>query len=111
MRKFSALAMLAALLCFTTGALGQGTRSNKVGRATLSQTPTGLLVLALASRGYDGRDGCGGGGDDERYSGDDGCKAVPEGGATIAYLGLAGLCCLAAAMYAIRRSGQISETH
>jgi len=106
MRKFPALALLAALLCFTTGALGQGTFNSKVGGggATLSQAATGLLVLALGPG--EGRSGCK---DSGRYSSD--CKAVPEGGATIAYLGLAGLCCLAAAVYTIRRRGQISGTH
>jgi hypothetical protein len=70
----------------------------------LSQTSVGLLVLALEpDRGdHNGNNGC-------RHDAD--CKAVPEGGATVSYLGLAGLCCLAAVVYTIRRRGQISQTN
>ena len=112
MRKFSAVALFAALLCFAPSLLGQGTLNGQVGggSAVLSQASVGLLVLALGpDRGdHNGNNGCGGGDSDRRgYD----CKAVPEGGATIAYLGLAGFCCLAAVIYTIRRRGQISQTN
>jgi hypothetical protein len=106
MRKFSALALLAALLCFAPSLVGQGTLNSKVGggNAVLNQTSVGLLVLALGPDKSDnnGNNGC-------RHDAD--CKAVPEGGATVSYLGLAGLCCLAAVVYTIRRRGQISQTN
>jgi hypothetical protein len=107
MRKFSALALFAALLCFAPSLVGQGTlnNSNKVGgSAVLSRTSVGLLVLGLGPDRSDKNEnnGC-------RHDND--CKAVPEGGATIAYLGLAGFCCLAAVIYTIRRRGQISQTN
>ena len=112
MRKFSALALFASLLCFAPGLRGQGTPNGQVGggSAVLRQTSVGLLVLALGPDRSDhkGNNGCGAG--DSNRRGND-CRAVPEGGATIAYLGLAGFCCLAAVIYTIRRRGQISQTN
>ena len=104
MRKFSAFALLAALLCFAPGLVAQGTLNSNSGSAVLSQTSMGLLVLTLGPERSDknGNNGC-------RH--DAGCKAVPEGGATVSYLGLAGLCCFAAVVYTIRRRGQISQTN
>jgi hypothetical protein len=111
MRKFSAVALFAALLCFAPSLLGQGTLNSKVGggSAVLSQTSVGLLVLGLGPDRSDhkGNNGCGGG----DWNGRGDCKEVPEGGATIAYLGLAGFVCLAAVIYTIRRRGQISQTN
>ena len=109
MRKFSAVALFAALLCFAPSLLGQGTLNGQVGggSAVLSQTSPALLLVALEpARGdHNGNNGC------RNSNGRGDCKAVPEGGATIAYLGLAGFCCLAAVIYTIRRRGQISQTN
>ena len=113
MSKFSALALCAALLCFAPSLVGQRTLNSdsKVGggSAVLSQTSVGLLVLALGPDGDDHnwKHGCG----EESNRHDKNCNAVPEGGATVSYLGLAGLCCLAAVVYSVRRRGQISQTN
>jgi hypothetical protein len=119
--KFSALALFAALLCFAPCALAQGTLNGNHGSAVLSQTSAGLLVFALGPDGarpgdHNGRNGnngnghgCGDGwGWDRDGGGGKGCNAVPEGGATLMYLGLAGLCCLAAAIFTIRQREQAS---
>ncbi len=109
---------------FTPGALGQGTASGKAEGGTialsqtfLNQTPTGLLVLALGPGADYGRpqppkpqppkNGCGNqnGGWDQRGGGN--CNAVPEGGTTFLYLSLVGLCCVATAIFSIRRQSRV----
>jgi len=109
MRKFSALALFAALLCFAPSLLGQGTLNGQAGggNAVFSQTSMGVLVLAVEPIGKNNSANNGCSGNSNRRD----CRAVPEGGATIAYLGLAGFCCFAAVIYTLRRRGQISQTN
>lgn len=118
MTKFSALALIAALtaalLCFAPSAFAQGTLNRNLGGAVLSQNSAGLLVLALEPAGGEHhrvRNGCGDRSGWDRDGGGNGCNAVPEGGAAFLYLGLAGLCCLAAAIFTIRRREPASETN
>jgi hypothetical protein len=39
------------------------------------------------------------------------CQSVPEGGTTLTYLSLAGLCCLGALVFRSRRSASLSATN
>jgi hypothetical protein len=130
--KFSAVAALAVslLMVFTTGALGQDTVSGSVGggsaaltqtflsQTVLAQAPVGLLLLGPDLRRpapqrpapQPPNNGCGNrnGGWDQWGGGK--CSAVPEGGTTFAYLALVGLCCMATAIFSIRRQARARAT-
>jgi hypothetical protein len=134
--RFSAAAAFAIFIFmgFTTGALGQGAVSGKIqsgslvvsqtaiSQTSMSQASAGLLLLALEPGRGQGRrgpapspapgpgGGCGNknGGWDQHGGG--GCSAVPEGGTTFGYLALVGLCCVAAAIFSIRRQARVSAT-
>jgi len=116
---FSAAAAFAIFIftSFTPGALGQGTvggaiRSG-VAQTSVSQLSAGLLVLGFEP-GAEQRhrepappsNGCGNknGGWNQR------CSAVPEGGSTFGYLALVGLCCVATAIFSIRRQARVRVT-
>jgi len=113
--QFLASALLATFLSIAPSALGQPTVNARVdGSIFLSQTATAVLVLALGPGdhwGGDGdhrrREGCGG--RDSRRGGN--CSAVPEGGSTFVYLTLAVLCCLATAIFTIRRRSRLPATN
>lgn len=125
--KFSAVAALAVslLMVFTTGALGQDTVSSSVegGSAALTQTflsqaPVGLLLLGPDLRRpapqrpapQPPNNGCGNGnGGWNQWGGGGKCSAVPEGGTTFAYLALVGLCCVATAIFSIRRQARATK--
>jgi hypothetical protein len=123
--KFSAGAALAVslLMVFTTGALGQDAVSGSVGggsaalmQTVLSQAPAGLLLLGPDLRRpapqrpapQPPNNGCGNrnGGWDQ---GGGKCSAVPEGGTTFTYLALVGLCCVATAIFSIRRQARATK--
>jgi hypothetical protein len=108
MPRFSASLVLAALLCFTPSVFGATTLTGNVGAASavLSQTSASLLVLVLSpSRTTDHHtNGC-------TAQGPTNCKQVPEGGTTFLYLSLAGLCCIAAAIFRIRRQTRLRQTN
>jgi hypothetical protein len=125
--KFSAVAALAVslLMVFTTGALGQDTVSGSVGGGSaaltqtfLTQAPVGLLLLGPDLRRpapqrpapQPPNNGCGNrnGGWDQWGGGK--CSAVPDGGTTFAYLALVGLCCMATAIFSIRRQTRVRAT-
>jgi hypothetical protein len=123
---------------FTTGALGQSAASGKIqsGSAGLSRTflsqmsvsqtsisrmSAGLLMLALEpdrdrrhreptapNREPAPSNGCGNnnGGWDQHGK----CSAVPEGGTAFGYLGIVGLCCVATAIFGIRRQARVRVT-
>ena len=126
--RFSALVALAAFLCFASGAFGQSTFHGQVGSGTivLSQTPAAVIALAFGPGGRGGHDHDGGNGNgnhngngngngcgNQNWGWDQGggCNQVPEGGTTFAYIALAGLCCLGAAILRIRRQARVSETN
>ena len=104
---FSAVAALTifTFMGFAPRALAQGTVSGPVKSANvaLSHVSAGLLVLAPAP-GHDHP--CVNRGRDQRG----GCTAVPEGGTTFLYLLVAGLCCVATAMFAMGRQSQPRQT-
>lgn len=112
--RFLASAVLASFLCLAPGALGQPTVSAKVSDGIfLSQTATTVLVFALAQGDHWGGDGehhkKGCGDRDGRRGGN--CSQVPEGGTTFMYLTLAGFCCLATAIFTIRRRTRLPGTN
>ena len=110
--KFLALVLLTASLCLAPSAFGRASVNGKVGGSFfLSQTATSALVLTLGpgadAWGDRGDKGCGER-RDRRRGGN--CSQVPEGGTTFVYLTLAGLCCLATAIFTIRRRARLPET-
>jgi len=115
--RFLASALLATFLSIAPSALGQPTANARVdGSIFLSQTAATVLVLALGPGdhwGGDGGDkggkGCGDRDRDRRRGGN--CSAVPEGGTTFVYLTPAGLCCLATAIFTIRRRSRLPATN
>jgi hypothetical protein len=111
--RFSAWLTFAALLCFATSAFGQGTASIKAtgaGSSVLSQVPAAFFVLAFDHHDHKGNNGGGNDngnnvygtgnvnsnacGTDDAWGGN--CKTVPEGGTSLGYLSLVGLCFLGA---------------
>lgn len=130
--RFSAAAAFAIFIFmgFTTGALGQGAVSGKIqsgslvvsqtaiSQTSMSQASAGLLLLALEPGRGQGRrgpapspapgpgGGCGNGWNQRGGN----CYTVPEGGTTFGYLALVGLCCVAAAIFSIRRQARASAT-
>ncbi|MGA3212676.1 MAG: hypothetical protein ABSD20_15325 [Terriglobales bacterium] len=100
--RFSVIAVLAALLCIAPGALAQGAAHSR--NVVLSEISASVLTLGPSA---DRQNGNGGGRCNQdwgRQQGGNGqCGQVPEGGTTVAYVSLAGLCCLAAAMFRARR--------
>jgi hypothetical protein len=123
MKSFSRLSagvFLAGVLCFAPGAFGQGSSRH--------QAASGFLAFSIAPhsnhhRAADhdgGGNGCGnqgGGGwgwDGDGWGGGGnggGCTPVPEGGTALAYLSIAGFCCLGAAIARSRRPVGASEAN
>jgi hypothetical protein len=114
MAKLSTMAF-AALLLFASCAFAQDTRSSLA-----SHAPSAFLTLTVGlgdNHGNNGNNGCtstsnknqdgwgfwgwGGGGNNG------GCTTVPEGGTTLTYLSLAGLCCLGALVFRPRKSAAL----
>jgi hypothetical protein len=109
--RFSVLIVFATLFCFAPIALGMSAANANVadsGTFFLSHTSSSLFALTFSS----GLEPKGGhhhkrGGCDNRDGGwDGGCSAVPEGGTAFVYLSLAGLSCLGAAIFWIRRQAR-----
>jgi hypothetical protein len=104
---FSAVAALAifTFMGFAPGALAQGTVTGPVESVSvaLGQTSAALLMLAPAP-GHEPP--CTNRGRDKRG----GCTAVPEGGTTLLYLLIVGLCCVTTATFAMRRQAQARLT-
>jgi hypothetical protein len=113
--RFSVLVMFAALFCFAPLALGHSTAKASFGdRGTFALSNTASSVFALTfSSGLEPKgDHHKRGGCDSRDKGwDGGCSAVPEGGTTLVYLSLAGISCLGAAIFWMRRRARPSESN
>jgi hypothetical protein len=126
--RFSAAAAFAIFIFmgFTTGALGQGTVSGNVepgsmalSRTSLSPAPVGVLLAMLEPLPDYRRpehpapqppnNGCGNQRDGWNQGGGK-CSAVPEGGSTFLYLALVGLCCVATAIFSMRRQQRARVT-
>ena len=129
--RLSVWVAFAALLCFAPSAFGQGTVNTKgtgAGYNLLNNAPSGFLAYTFGfggdPRGGDHHGGNGGGGNgcsnqgsyDNGWggggnNGSGGCTSVPEGGTTLMYGLLAGLCCLGAIAFRFRRQAALSETN
>jgi hypothetical protein len=111
---------------FTTGALGEGTVSGNLeggsmalSRTSLSSAPVGLLVAMLdplpdyrqpaRPSPQPPNNGCGNQRDGWNQGGGK-CSAVPEGGSASLYLALVGLCCVATAIFSMRRQQRARVT-
>jgi len=132
--RFWASVAFAALLCFVPRAFGQGPVDGRVtrpGNNVLRYAPASFLAFNFGpggkgnGGGWGGGGGgngggggggkCGGGGDKGwdgwnggGGKGGGGCNQVPEGGAAITYVSLAGLCCLGAIFLRFRRQPGVS---
>jgi hypothetical protein len=112
--RFSAWVVFAVLLGLAPFALGQGSASHKsaVGNSVLSNASTAFLALTFGPTG-DHKGGGNGGGCNQNTGRNDwwgggggnggGCQTVPEGGTTLMYLSVAGLCCFGAIIFRSRR--------
>lgn len=108
--RFSVLIVFATLFCFAPMALGLSTvsaSSGDSGTFLLSHTSSSIFALTFDSglgpkNSHHKRGGC----DTRDGSWDGGCSAVPEGGTALVYLSLAGLSCLGAAIFWIRRQAR-----
>ncbi|MGA9444957.1 MAG: hypothetical protein WBV26_00840 [Candidatus Sulfotelmatobacter sp.] len=125
--RVSAWVVFAALVCFAPYAIGQSTvkvNMTVAGNSVLNNAPSALLTFAPGPGdlldGDHGKKGCSGGDGGwgwDRSSGDKsgdkkcGGTAVPEGGTSLMYVSLAGLCCLGAMVYRLRRHARASETN
>jgi len=121
--RFSLLLVFAALLCFAPCAVGQGI--TVTGNSVLNQAPPAFLTFGPGLGGLPGDsqnnngkcDGQGGnGGWDWLFGGDTNhncgkTATVPEGGTSLMYLALAGLCCFGAMAYRMRRHESVSQTN
>ena len=106
--RLSVWVAFAALLCFAPSAFGQGTVNTKgtgAGYNLLNNAPSGFLAYTFGFGG-DPR-----GGDHHGNNGSGGCTSVPEGGTTLMYGLLAGLCCLGAIAFRFRRQAALSKTN
>jgi|ERR1035438_4357729 hypothetical protein len=120
--RFSVLVVFAALLCFAPFAVGQGITA--AGNSVLSQAPSAFLTVGLGpgdhhkdwgdcgQGGNGGWDWFGGSGDNKNKGcGPTPTTAVPEGGTSLMYLALAGLCCFGAMAYRMRRHESVAQTN
>ena len=118
MKSMASLSTVAfvAVLCFASCAFAQ----DKV-NAKMSVGSPALLTLTLGF-GNNGGNNNGGGNGCSNQGGNGwgwdtwggnkgGCKSVPEGGATLTYLSLAGLCCLGAVAFRSRHSAALPNTN
>jgi hypothetical protein len=119
MRSMARLSTVAfvAVLCFASCAFAQ----DKV-NAKMSVGSPALLTLTLGF-GNNGANNNGGGNGCSNQGGNGwgwdgfgggnkgGCKSVPEGGTTLTYLSLAGLCCLGAVAFRSRHSAALPNTN
>ncbi|HZW93513.1 MAG TPA: hypothetical protein VFF64_11220 [Candidatus Eremiobacteraceae bacterium] len=117
----------AAVLCFASCAFAQDTVSTKtnIGSPALLTLTLGYGNQGGSNNNNGGGNGCGnqGGGGGWGWGGDWGwgwggggnnggnCKSVPEGGTTLTYLSLAGLCCLGAVVFRSRRPASLPATN
>lgn len=134
MKSFSRLTawlFLSGVLCFAPSAFGlESNRHQAAGvNGILSAPPSFLAFTLLPSHrhrvaehdggGEGGGNGCGnqakgggwGWGSDEGGGNGNGggCTPVPEGGTALAYLTIAGLCCLGAVVMRSRRQVRVSQ--
>jgi hypothetical protein len=104
----------ATVLCFASCAFAQDTLN--------AQMSVGTPALLSLSLGFDNNGGNNGGNNGCSNQGHDGwgwgnggnngnCKSVPEGGTTVTYLSLAGLCGLGALVFRSRRPASLPETN
>jgi hypothetical protein len=125
--QLSTWVVLAVVLSFSTSTLGQS-KVNVIGvseNSILNNAPAGFLALVFGPGGGNGgswggngggngggcgNEGWGGDGRDNRGwdggNGRGGCASVPEGGTTLTYIALAGLCCLGAMVLRFRRQAR-----
>ncbi len=136
--RFSASVAFAALLCFAPFAFGQDTLNLRTdaGNGVLNYAPSAFLTFAVGhgvhqrpgnfgnggngggnngwgNGGNGGGWGNGGGGWGNGGNGGGnggGGTQVPEGGTTLMYLSLAGLCCFGAVVFRARRQSSVPET-
>jgi len=124
--RVSAWVVFAALVCFAPCAIGQSTvkvNMTVAGNTILNNAPSAFLTFGPGPGDLLGGDhgnsnkGCnagdGGWGWDRRGGDKKGCggTAVPEGGTSLMYVSLAGLCCLAAMVYRLRRQARVGESN
>jgi hypothetical protein len=115
MARLSTVAFV-AVLCFASCAFAQDTVNAK-----MSVGSPALLTLTLGFGNNGGHNNNNGGGNGCSNQGGNGwgwdgwgggnggnCKSVPEGGTTLTYLSLAGLCCLGAVVFRSRRPASAS---
>lgn len=117
--RFFVLVVFAALLCFAPFAVGQGITAT--GNSVLSQAPSAFLTVGLGPGDHHkdwGDCGQGGNGGWDWFDGGrdnkGGCgstTAVPEGGTSLMYLALAGLCCFGTMAYRMRRHESVARTN
>ncbi|MGA2921681.1 MAG: hypothetical protein ABSE28_11285 [Candidatus Sulfotelmatobacter sp.] len=127
--RFSVLVVFLALLCFAPCAVGQNV--TVAGSSVLNHAPFAFLTSAFGpggpgsflggnqNNGLCGSQGGNGGwgwffgsGDNKNKScGPTPTAAVPEGGTSLMYLALAGLCCFGAMAYRMRRHESVSQTN
>jgi hypothetical protein len=123
--SLSVLAVFGALLCFAPSAFSQSTikvRPISTGNSVLSNGTAGFLTFAFGlggdpfgkpnggNLGNGNNNGCKQ--SDSILFGDNRggkCQTVPEGGTSMVYLAFAGLCCLGAMVYRLRRPGSAGE--
>ncbi|MGA8273796.1 MAG: hypothetical protein WB919_19695 [Candidatus Sulfotelmatobacter sp.] len=122
--SLSVLVVFGALLCFAPSAFSQSTikaGAISAGNRVLSNAPAALLTFAFGPGGDpfgnpNGGNGGNGNGckqSDSNFFGSNrggNCQAVPEGGTSFVYLAFAGLCCLGAMVYRLRRQRSAGET-
>jgi hypothetical protein len=120
--RFSAWVVFAALLGLAPFALGQSSASHQgaVGNSVLNYAPTSFLALTFGPRGEHKGGGNGGGCNNQNAGRNDwwgggggnggGCQTVPEGGTTLMYLSLAGLCCFGAIVFRSRRRSGLLDS-
>jgi len=102
--------VFATLFCFAPVALGLSTvnaHSGDGGTLLLGHTSSSIFAHTFGS-GLGPKDSHhkGGGCESRDRSWDGGCGAVPEGGTALVYLSLAGLSCLGAAIFWVRRQAR-----
>jgi hypothetical protein len=131
--SLSVLAVFGALLWFAPSAFSQNTikvGAIGTGNSVLSNGPAGFIFAPglggllgnpnggnFGNRGNNGNNNNGNNNgckqsDSNLFGGNRGgnCQAVPEGGTSLIYLAFAGLCCLGAMVYRLRRQGSAGET-
>ena len=118
--RVSLWVVFAALLAFAPFAVGENTLHGNIPVASnslLNHAPSAFLTVTFGPIGLlgdNGKKGCGqdwgfGFGKDSKDCGKS--TAVPEGGTSLMYLALAGLCCFGAVGYRMHRHASVTRTN